>query len=133
MSEEVEAGWPTTWGGRSSSLAVEGCPLEVPHPSAWKGFLQPWEAGLRPPLPPATPASPGVLCLFPLRYLFFYFLKLIFIGVQLIYNVVLASASPQGESVIRTHVSSLSEIRFPCQSLQSAERHSLHCTVGPYQ
>ena len=36
-----------------------------------------------------------------------FFLKLIFIGVQLIYNVVLVSALQQSESVIHIHISTL--------------------------
>ena len=35
------------------------------------------------------------------------FLKLIFIGVQLIYNIVLVSTVQQSESVIHTHISTL--------------------------
>ena len=61
------------------------------------------------------------------------FLKLIFIGVQLIYNVVLVSAAQQSESVIHILISTLFQILFPCRSLQSTEQSSLCYTVGSYQ
>ena len=45
--------------------------------------------------------------------------KKIFIGVQLIYNVVLVSRVQQSESVMHIHVSALFYILFPYRSLQS--------------
>ena len=65
-------------------------------------------------------------------FLFFSFLK-IFIGEQLIYNVVLVSAVQQSESVIHIPISTLFQILFPYRSLQSIEQSSLCYTVGPYQ
>ena len=62
---------------------------------------------------------------------FFFFL--IFIGVQLIYNVVLVSGVQQSESVMHIHISTLFQIVFPYRSLQSTEQSSLCCTVGLYQ
>ena len=41
------------------------------------------------------------------------FFKLIFLGVLLLYNVMLVSAEQQSESVIHTHVSTLFFIFFP--------------------
>ena len=63
-----------------------------------------------------------------LKKIFFF---LIFLGVQLIYNVVLVSAVQQSESVI--HISTLFQILFPYRLLQSIEQSSLCYTVGPYQ
>ena len=57
------------------------------------------------------------------------FFFLIFIGVQLIYNVVLVSAVQQSESVI--HISTLFQILFSRRSLQSIEQSSLCYRVGP--
>ena len=50
---------------------------------------------------------------------FFFFL--IFIGVELTYNVVLVSGIQQSESVIHIHISILFQILFPYRSLQSIE------------
>ena len=61
------------------------------------------------------------------------FLKLIFIGVQLLYNVVLISTVQQSESVIRIHISPLFGISFPFRSPQSTEQSSLSYTVGSHQ
>ena len=44
-----------------------------------------------------------------------------FIGVQLIYNVVLVSSIQQNDSVTHIHVSTLFKIIFPYRSLQSIE------------
>ena len=55
--------------------------------------------------------------------------KLIFIGVQLLYNVVLISAGPQSESVIHVHTSTPFWISFPFRSPQSTEQSSLSSTV----
>ena len=46
---------------------------------------------------------------------------LIFIGVYLIYNVVLVSSVHQSESVIHLHISTFFSILFPYRSLQSIE------------
>ena len=59
------------------------------------------------------------------------FLK-IFIGVQLIYNVVLVSALQQSESVIHIHVSSLFYILFLYKSLQSLQQSSLCYKISHY-
>ena len=70
----------------------------------------------------------------PFHNLFFlntFFFTLIFIGVQLIYNVVLVSAVQQSESAIHTHISTLFQILFPYRSLQNTEKSSLCYTVGP--
>ena len=75
---------------------------------------------------------PVYIPLFRLRYFSFFF-KLIFIGIQLIYNVVLVSAVQQSESVIHIHISTLFKILFPYRSLQSIEQCSLCYTVGAYQ
>ena len=61
------------------------------------------------------------------------FFKLIFFGVQLIYNVVLVSAVQQRESVIHIHMSTLFQIIFQYRSLQSIEQSSLCYTVDSYQ
>ena len=58
---------------------------------------------------------------------------IIFIGVQLIYNVVLVSGVQQSESAIHIHISTLFQILFPYRSLQSIEQSSLCYAVGPYQ
>ena len=52
---------------------------------------------------------------------FFLFVCLIFIGIELIYNVVLVSGVPQSESVIHIHISVLFYISFPYRLLQSIE------------
>ena len=54
------------------------------------------------------------VCFFLWACLFFH----IFIGVQLIYNVVLVSGEQQSESVIHMHISTLFQIIFPYRSLQ---------------
>ena len=54
-----------------------------------------------------------------------------YIGVQLIYNVVLVSAVQQSDSVIHIHISILFQIPFPFSLLQSTEQSSLCSTVGP--
>ena len=47
--------------------------------------------------------------------------KKIFIGVELIYNVVLVSGIQQSESVLHIHLSSLFKILFPYMPLQNIE------------
>ena len=55
-------------------------------------------------------------------FLFSLFLsKLIFIGVELLYSVVLVSAVQQSESAICIHISPLFYISFPFRSPQSTE------------
>ena len=54
-------------------------------------------------------------------YIFFLFLKLIFTGVQLLFNVVLISAVQQSESAIHIHISPLFWISSPFRSAQSTE------------
>ena len=61
------------------------------------------------------------------------FFKLIFIGVQLLYNVVLVSAVQQSESAICIHISPLFWISFPFSSPQSTEQSSLCYIVGSHQ
>ena len=56
------------------------------------------------------------LCFHVVRFFF-----LIFIGVELISNVVLVSPVQQRESVIHVHLSTLFKILFPYTSLQSIE------------
>ena len=55
-----------------------------------------------------------------------------FIGIQLIYNVVLVSGIQQSESVIHIHVSTLFQILFPYKPLQRIVQSSLCYRVGPY-
>ena len=50
------------------------------------------------------------------RQSFSFFFKLIFIRVELLYNVVLVSAVQQSESAIRIHISPLFWISFPFRS-----------------
>ena len=66
-------------------------------------------------------------------FLAFPLFKLIFIGVQLIYTVVLVSAVQQSESIIHIHISTLFQILFPYISLHSIEQSSLCYTVRSYQ
>ena len=74
-----------------------------------------------------------------LSHIYLLFLKLniyfkkFFVGVQLIFDVVLVSAVQQSESVIHTYISTLFQILFPYRPLQSIEQSSLCYTVGPYQ
>ena len=69
------------------------------------------------------------------RFLLIYSLLflLIFIGVQLLYNVVLVSAVQPSESVIHIHISPLFWISFPFRSPQSTEQSSLCYAVGSHQ
>ena len=52
-------------------------------------------------------------------FYFFEFFKLIFIGVQLLYNVLLVPAVQQSESVTRTHTAPLPWLSFPFRSLHN--------------
>ena len=61
----------------------------------------------------------------------FHFLKLIFIGVQLLYSVVLVSAVQQSED-IRIHISPPFWISFPFRSPRSNESSSLSCTADSH-
>ena len=63
----------------------------------------------------------------------FLFFKLIFIRVQLFYNVVLVSTVQQSESAIHIHISSPFWISLPFRSPQSTEQSSLRYTVGSHQ
>ena len=58
------------------------------------------------------------------------YLKLIFIGVELLYNVVLVSAVQQSESAISIHLSPLVWISFPFRSPQRTEYGSLSYMIG---
>ena len=62
---------------------------------------------------------------------FFFFLT--FIGLQLLYNVVLVSTVQLSESAIRIHISSLFWISFSFRSPQSIEQSSLCYTVGSHK
>ena len=66
-------------------------------------------------------------------WILFYLFKKFFIGVYLIYNVVLVSGVQQSESVIHIHISTFLKILFPYRSLWSIEKSSLCYTVGPYE
>ena len=57
------------------------------------------------------------------------FFSLIFIGVQLVYNVVLVFSVQQSESVIQIQISTNFQILFPCQPSQSIESSSLCYTA----
>ena len=75
-----------------------------------------------------------VACFFLFPFFFLQtnnFFKKIFIGVQLIYNVVLVSGVQQSESVIHIHISTLFKILFPHRSLKSIEQSSL-CYIVVY-
>ena len=61
------------------------------------------------------------------------FFIFIFIGVELIYNIVLVSGVHQSESVIHIHTAFLFQILFPYRSLQNIEQSSLCYIVGLYQ
>ena len=61
-----------------------------------------------------------------------YVLK-IFIGVQVIYSIVLVLGVQQSKSVIYVHISTLFQIFFPYKPIQSTEQSSLCCTVVSYQ
>ena len=66
-------------------------------------------------------------------YIFLFIYFLLFIGVQLLYNVVLVSTVQQSESAIRINISPLFWISFPFRSPQSTEQSSLCYTVGNHQ
>ena len=67
-----------------------------------------------------TSPSP-FLFLFPLQEIFYFIKNKIFIGVYLLYNVVLVSTVQQSESAIRIHIAPLFWISFPFRSPQSTE------------
>ena len=77
--------------------------------------------------------SPNQMCIWS-SYHFFLSLSLfkIFIGIQLIYNVVLVSGVQQNESVTHIHIFTLFLILFPHRPLQSIEENSLGYIVSPY-
>ena len=60
-----------------------------------------------------------------------FFKFLVYIGAQLINNVVLVSGVRQSDSVEHIHVSILFQILFPFRLLQNIEQSSLCYTVGP--
>ena len=62
------------------------------------------------------------------RILFF----LIFIGLQLLYNVVLVTTVQQSESAIRIHIIPFLWISFPFRSPQNIEQSSLGYTVSSH-
>ena len=66
------------------------------------------------------------------QFLLSNFFNLIFIGIQLIYNVVLVSGVQQSESIIHIPISTHFQILFPYRALQSTEQSSLCYTVGSY-
>ena len=57
----------------------------------------------------------------------------IFVGVQLLYYVVLVSAVQQSKSVICIHMSTLFQISFPFRSPENSEQSFLSYTVGSHQ
>ena len=61
---------------------------------------------------------------------YLYFLKLVLIGTQLLYNVVLVSTVQQSELVGCIPISPLFWIPFPFRSPQNAEQGSLSYTIG---
>ena len=61
------------------------------------------------------------------------FFKLIFIEVQLLYNIVIVSTVQQSELAIRIHIPPLFWISFPFRSPQSIEQSSLCYTVASHQ
>ena len=72
-----------------------------------------------------------ILCFGDTNILFYLFIY--FIGVQLLYNVVLVSAIQQSESATRIHISPLPWISFPFRSPESTEQSSLCYTVCSHQ
>ena len=62
-----------------------------------------------------------------------------FIGIQLIYNIVLVSGVQQSESIIHVHAYAYTytytcfQVIFAFRPLQIIEQSSLRYTVGPYQ
>ena len=66
---------------------------------------------------------------FFLQWWYLYF-KLIFIGVHLLYNVVLVSTTQQSESAICIHISPHLGISFPFRLPQSTENSLLCYTAG---
>ena len=62
-----------------------------------------------------------------------FFKKINFIGVQLIYNVVLVSGVQQSNSLIHIHIFILFKILFSCRLSQNTEQSFLCSTVGHYQ
>ena len=59
-----------------------------------------------------------------------FFNFLVYIGIQLINNIVLVSGVQQSDSVIRIHVSILFQVLFSFRLLQNTEQSSLCYTVG---
>ena len=68
-----------------------------------------------------------------LFFFFLVYLKNFFIGVQLLYNIVLVSTVQQSESAIHIHISPLLWISFSFNSPQSIEQSSLSYTVCSHQ
>ena len=60
-----------------------------------------------------------------------YFKNLLYIGAELINNVVLVSGVQQSNSVIHIHMPILFQILFLFMLLQNIEQSSLCYTVGP--
>ena len=117
--DKDDASW---FGGKMSSTA----------------FREQWQCEMLPAVPLSLEIIPTGPCLSNRCFFFFmcfvsFFFFLLFIGVQLIYNVVLVSGVEQSESAIHIHISSLFQMLFPYQSLQSIEQSSLCSTVGPSQ
>ena len=86
------------------------------------------------PLQRGRGCSLGVLRFFPfgssVQHIFVCFLVFL---LELIYNVVLASAAQQNESVTHIHICTHSQLLFPYTFLQNIESSSLCYAVGPYQ
>ena len=84
--------------------------------------------------PTTFPRTRTLLVFCPVLFDSYLSLKLLFfIGVQLLYNVVLVSALQQSKLVIRIHISTLFQISFPFRSPQITEQSSLCYIVGSHQ
>ena len=66
------------------------------------------------------------------HFFFIYFFELlIFIGVELINNVVIVSGEQGRDSAIHTHVSILPQTLLPPRLPHNTEQSSLCCTISP--
>ena len=81
---------------------------------------RPWSRTLQ------SPFFPSVLFHFFSK---FFTLFLFYIGVQLIYTIVLASGVRQSDSLIHTHVSILFQVLSPYRPIENIKQSSLCYTV----
>ena len=58
-------------------------------------------------------------------------ISIFFVGVGLLYNIVLVSGTHQRDSVIHIHILILFHLDLPYRSLQNSEQCSLFYTVSP--